>query len=151
MSDDKPRVVKTPLMPSFEDRVAYLTGVAVPDPMSDAFAATEAERAAHPIDSAAWKKVGAWKHREFGEELQLRNGGLPHLSMDLFRSEAEDLYAALGQILGRPQVLPFRLSRWERIRQWWLRAVWKRKHYAELAAAREAFVDEYTRKVWTDR
>jgi len=123
----------------------------LPDPLSDAFAATAAELEPHPINRTDWKKAGAWKHREFGEELQLRNAGLPHLSMDLYRAEAEDLYAALAEILGRPQVLPYRLSRWERLRQWWLRRVWKRKHYAELALAREAFVDEFTRKVWNDR
>lgn len=123
----------------------------VPDPMSDAFAPTAAEREGHRINAAPWAKAGVWKYREFGEEVQLRNAALPHLAMDLFRSEAEELHSALGVILGHPQVLPYRLSRWERFRQWWLRTVWKRRHYAELAAAREAFVDEFTRKVWSNR
>lgn len=108
---------------------------------------TDAERAGHDgINRTAWRRAGAWAYREFGEEAQLRNSALPWLAMDLYRSEVEDLYRALGEVLRRPQVLPYRLSRWERFRQWWLRVVWRRRHYAELAAARAALVDEYTRR-----
>lgn len=116
----------------------------LPDP--NAIEVTPAEREGHAgINRTHWTRVGAWSWREFGEEAQLRNASLPWLAMDLYRSEAEELYQALGQVLGRPQVLPYRLSRWERVRQWWLRAVWKRRHYAELKLARETFVEQYTR------
>lgn len=116
----------------------------LPDP--NAIEVTPAEREGHAaINHTQWTKAGAWKWREFGEEAQLRNAQLPWLAMDLFRSEAEDLYRALGQVLGHSQELPYRLSRWERIRQWWLRRVWKRKHHAELQLARDTFVEQYTR------
>lgn len=144
MSDDKPRIVKLPLVPSFEERVDRLTGVA-PDPNGDAFAVSEAERQGHPINERQWRRVGAWSFREFGEEAQLRNAALPWLSMDLYRSEVEELHRALSIVLERPMVVPFRLSRWDRFKQWWLRAVWRRRHYAELKAARETFVEQYTR------
>lgn len=123
----------------------------VPDPMSEAFAVSEAEREGHRVDVEPWTRAGAWKHRQFGEEVQLRNASLPHLALDLYRAEAEELYAALAQILAAPMVLPYRLSRWERFKQWWLRVAWKRREHAELAAAREAMVEEFTRKVWNDR
>ena len=122
-----------------------------PDPMSEAFAVTEEEREGHRINAEPWKRAGDWKHRQFGEEVQLRNVSLPHLALDLYRVEAEQLYAALAEILGQPMVLPYRLSRWERLKQWWMRVVWKRREHAELAAAREAFVEEYTRRVWVNR
>lgn len=123
----------------------------VPDPNGPEFAVTEADREGRRVNFEPWKKTGEWKHRVFGEEVQLRNAALPHLALDLYRAEAEHLYAALAEVLCEPMVLPYKLSRWERFRQWWLRVVWRRRHYAELAAAREAFVEEFTRKAWNDR
>lgn len=120
---------------------------AVPDPMSDAFAVSAKDAEGHAgINATAWRKVGAWSFREFGEEAQLRNAALPWLSMDLYRSEVEELHRALCIVLARPMAVPYQLSRWDRVKQWWARKVWRRQHFRELQAAREALVDEYTRK-----
>lgn len=103
------------------------------DPMAPEFAVTDADRAALVVSKAGpWLKAGAWKWREFGRELQLRNLRLPHLQLDLFRGEAEALAFALALVLSRPMPLPYRIPWWERARQWWLRRVWNRKHVREL-------------------
>ncbi len=78
--------------------------------------------------------------------MQLRCPGLPQLALDLYRSEAEELFTALGQVLSRPAPLPFKLGRWVRLKQWLQRKVYQRKHYAELDAQRKALVDHYTRR-----
>lgn len=115
-------------------------------PTDEAFAVSHADREVPAVNAQPWKVCGAWKHRQFGDEVQLRNAALPHLALDLYRSEAEDLHAALGEVLGKPAQTPFRLSRWERVKQWWLRAVWKRRHYAEMKRATDAQIEFFTRK-----
>jgi len=56
--------------------------------------------------------------------------------LDLFRGEAETLALALAVVLSKPMALPFRISWRERLKQWWLRRVWARKHADEMAEAR---------------
>lgn len=129
---------------------------AVPPPTDARFEAKDSDiEPPHLINVNAWAKCGAWKHRQFGREVQLRNPALPHLALDLFRSEAEDLHAALSQVLGKPMPLPYELSAWERLKQWWMRRVWARKHHAQLEAARASVIDQFTRQLagedWKDR
>lgn len=118
---------------------------ALPDPMDPSWV-KDAELEPRGKSPGQWTQVGAWKHRQFAQEVQLRHPALPHLTLDLFRAEAEELYTALGHVLDMPAPLPFRLSRWERVKQWLSRKVWNRKHHAELDAARKYLVDEWTRR-----
>lgn len=118
--------------------------VAAPSPMSDAYAVQVADVA--PVRCGPWQKAGEWKWREFGREVQLRNTRLPHLTLDLFRAEAEQLLVALAVVVGEPMKLPYRVPWHERARQWWLRAVWRRKHHVEQAEARQALIKEFTER-----
>lgn len=118
----------------------------VPHPMDQQFASPDEELERRGRSPGEWVWSGTWKHRQFGQEMQLRNPALPLVPLDLFRAEAEDLYAALGELLAIPAPIPFRLPRWERIKQWWQRKVWNRKHHAELALARKALLDEFIRR-----
>lgn len=120
----------------------------MPHPMDPAFApsAVELKDELIGVSPGRWAKTGGWKHRQFSNEVQLRHPALPHLTLDLFRSEAEDLYQALGVALGQPAPLPYRLGRWARLSQWWSRKVWNRRHHAELDAARRALLDDFTRR-----
>lgn len=118
----------------------------VPSPNDDTFAVSEADKLGNPINQTGWNKSGMWRWREFGDEVQLKNPAFPWLKLDLYRSEVEDLAIVLGIILKEPMPLPYRVSRWHRLKQWWKRKVWNRKHYAELDLARKALIDEYTRR-----
>lgn len=112
------------------------------DPMSEAFALSEADRAAIAPKVGHWNKAGVWKYREFGREVQLRSMRLPHLQLDVFRTEAEELFAALGAILSKPTPLPYRVPWLERLRMWFRRAVWNRQHARELDEHRGAIVKQ---------
>lgn len=118
----------------------------VPHPMDPSFMPDPDDIKPRGRSPGVWVKTGEWKHRQFGQEMQLRHPELPHLTLDIFRSEAEELYRALGEMLDMPAPLPFRVPRWERIKQWWQRKVWNRRHHADLAAARKALVDEFIRR-----
>ena len=93
-----------------------------------------------------WKRHGAWRFREFGQETQLRCDALPHLALDLWRSEAEALYAALGEMLSQPAPMPYRVPWWTRLRQWGERAVWRRKHHQAMERARAELTDHFIRR-----
>lgn len=146
MSDDKLKLLTFSELDPAEQRIRLMSTPSLPDPMSEAFDVSEKDREGHLINASQWRQHGAWRHRQFDQEVQLRNPALHWLALDLTRAETEDLFAALADVLGRPAPVPFKVSRWERVKQWWLRSVWRRRHYAELQAAREAIVDEYTRK-----
>lgn len=119
-----------------------VSGAAIPTPMDPAFALTDADKQSLTVvKSGPWLAAGAWKWREFGREVQLRNFRLPHLALDLFRVEAEQLAFALGSVLSKPMPLPYRVPWWERARQWWQRAVWNRKHARELDEHRAAIIE----------
>jgi hypothetical protein len=113
-------------------------------PLDEKFAVrVEPERV---VNTRSWARRGVWKYRQFGHEIQMRCVELPGVQLDMFRSEAEALHELLGEMLGRPAPLPLRVPPWTRLKQWWLRAVWKRKHYAELDAWRASVVEDFTRR-----
>lgn len=115
-----------------------------PDPLDPQYAVrVEPERL---VNTKSWAKSGDWKHRQFGSEIQLRNLELPGVHLDIFRSEAEALHQLLGELLGKPAPLPYRTPWWTRLKHWWLRAVWRRKHYAELDAWRDSVIEDFTRR-----
>jgi hypothetical protein len=116
------------------------TDGSVPDPLSPEFAVKPED--VQPQRVGPWQRVGDWKWREFGREVQLRNARLPHLTLDVLRGELEALAFAVGFILSKPMPLPYRIPWHERVRQWWMRVVWKRKHHEEMRAAREALIEE---------
>jgi hypothetical protein len=121
------------------------SGAAVPlDPLAPEFALSEADKAAIVVTRAGpWLTAGDWKWRELGREVQLRNKRMPHLPIDLFRTEAEVLFQALGLILSKPTPLPYRAPWRERLRMWWMRAVWNRKNARELDEHRAALLKEF--------
>lgn len=121
------------------------SGAAVPlDPLAPEFALSDADKAAIVVTRAGpWQTAGDWKWRELGREVQLRNKRLPHLTIDLFRSEAEVLFQALGLILSKPTPLPYRAPWRERLRMWWVRAVWNRRNARELDEHRAALLKEF--------
>jgi hypothetical protein len=116
----------------------------VPDPLAPEFAVSEADKALAVTRAGPWQVAGAWKWRELGRELQLRNKRLPHITVDLFRSEAEVLFQALELILSKPTPLPYRSPWHERLRMWWSRAVWNRKNARELDEHRAALLKEFS-------
>lgn len=98
------------------------------------------------VNTRSWAKRGGWKYRQFGNEIQMRCIELPGVQLDLFRNEAELLHDLLGEMLSRPVPLPARVPWWTRLRMWWLRKVWQRKHYAELDAWRGEVLSDFTRR-----
>lgn len=119
-----------------------------PDPLAPEFALSDADKAAViplRVVASGWVKHGDWKHRQFGREVQLRNARLPHVPLDLFRSEAEQLYEVLADVLSKPAPLPYRTPWHERLRMWLARKTWNRRHAAELDAARTALLEETLR------
>ena len=111
------------------------------DPLGPEFAV--APEALVVTKAGPWLTAGAWKWRELGREIQLRNKRLPHITIDLFRAEAEVLFQALGLILSKPTPLPYRSPWHERLRMWWMRAVWNRKNARELDEHRAALLKEF--------
>lgn len=118
----------------------------VPPPTDAAFAPGVTELKPSAIVGRDWVKHGAWRYRQFGNEVQMRNDALPHLGMDIWRSEAEDLYRALAELLEMPAPLPYRVPWHTRLSQWWDRMVWRRKHHQTLERARAVLVDEFIRR-----
>lgn len=113
-------------------------------PLDPAYAVrTEPERI---VNTRSWAKRGAWKYRQFSDEIQMRCTALPGVHLDMFRSEAEALHALLGEMLGRPSPQPYRVPWYSRVRMWWLRVVWQRKHHAELDAWRSEVLSDFTRR-----
>lgn len=138
MSDDAPESIPEALR-----RVVFRD-----DPLAPEFAVrVEPERI---VNTRSWARRGVWKFRQFGNEIQMRCVELPGVHLDMFRGEAEALHELLGEMLGRPAPLPYRTPWWTRLGQWWLRRVWKRKHYAELDAWRAEVLADFTRRgPWT--
>lgn len=130
------------------ERLAAVRFVELPPPTDAAFAVSPED--VKPVRSGPWLKAGDWKWREFGREVQLRNARLPHLTLDLFRAEAEALVLALAIICAKPMPLPYRTPWHERLRQWWMRRVWARAHYEEQAAARRELIAEQIRQFMPD-
>lgn len=122
------------------------------DPLAPEFALSDADKVAvTPLRlvnaGGGWVKAGHWKYRVFGREIQLRSDRLPHLPLDLWRSEVEALFQALGQVLDRPTPLAYRTPWHERLRMWWSRRVWNRRHALELDAARLVLLEETMRSL----
>src|SRR5688572_23616218 len=122
----------------WEQRKWGATPHVVPDPLAPEFAVTP--EALVVTKAGPWLVAGEWKWRELGREVQLRNKRLPHLTIDLFRSEAEVLFQALGLVLSKPAPLPYRAPWRERLRMWWMRRIWNRKHADELDEHRKAMI-----------
>jgi len=89
------------------------------------------------------RKVGSWRWTPIGDELHLRSKALPTIRIDVTRSEARDLMAALAAALN--EVLPVTPQRavWLRLTDWLARRTWNRKHEVERAWVLKEMADEF--------
>ena len=90
------------------------------------------------------RRLGPWRWRPVGVELQFRSRALPTLQLDLLRTEAADLMKALAKALHEKAPIVPRISRRDREAAARARGKWNKAHAIERAAALKSLVEQFS-------